>query len=63
MTARCTLPAPKRESYSTPDGWATRPWTLQGVRDVKSYGGWFLKGRHMFANAQAAKLAGIPDEA
>ena len=58
-----TCPAPAREWYRTESGgWACRPWTAQGVRDVKSYGGWFLAGRHSFDSTATARLAGVRDE-
>ena len=65
MTQRLRIPAPGREAYTTPNGWAKRPWTLQGVQDVLDYGGWFeknaddhLHSRYSFADRAAMKLAG-----
>lgn len=57
MTKRLALPAPLRETYKTPGGWASRKWTLQGVRDVLSYGGWF-KASSDFDSRVTAKAAG-----
>ena len=59
MNRRLTFPAPKRETYNTPDDWASRRWTEQGVRDVILAGGWFVKGRHHFESRAVAKLAGV----
>ena len=55
-------PAPKRESYTTVGGWSTRPWTEQGVRDVLTYDGYFLKGRHEFESREVARLAGVRED-
>lgn len=58
---RLSLPAPHRESYTVPGGWATRRWTLAGVVDVLAAGGWFHKGHHDFASAAVAKRAGVAE--
>jgi len=57
MIKRLALPAPLRETYTTPGGWATRKWTLQGVHDVLSYGGWF-KASSEFDCRATARAAG-----
>jgi len=36
----------------------TKPWTEEAVQEYLSIGGWFLKGRHDFADLQAARAAG-----
>lgn len=55
---RLTCPAPRREWYNTGNGWAAKPWTRQGVADVKSYGGWFAVGHHEFESTAVARFAG-----
>mgnify|MGYP001613861511 CR=1 FL=1 len=50
---RLAFPAPLRETYNTPHGWSTRKWTLQGVLDVLSYGGWFLPASEFDCRATA----------
>ena len=61
MTKRLTFPAPSREWYWSGEGWASRKWAEQGVRDVLAADGWFQKGRSSFANPAVAKLAGVAD--
>ena len=38
-------------------GWFTHSWTIVDVREAKSAGAWFIKGRHSFANGEAEKEA------
>lgn len=56
---RMTFPAPARCSYETRHGWATRQWTTEDVKEYLTAGGWFTKGRHEFADLQAARAAGV----
>ena len=59
---RLTFPAPNRETFTTPRGWATRKWTRQGVQDVRSYGGWFGPSAE-FDSRETARAANMHAEA
>lgn len=55
-TQKLTASAPNREWYNTGAGWASRPWTTQGVQEAREGGAWF-KGSEEFASAEARTLA------
>ena len=53
-----SFPAPHREAVSVENGdWIDQPWSLEGVRRELTSGGYFIKGRHTFANSSVAHLA------
>lgn len=60
---KMTFAAPASCAVELPGGkWANGPWTLEEVKAYKAVGGWFVKGRHWFADRAAALEAGVADE-
>ena len=57
---RMAFPAPKRMSVRGLFGYFhTQPWTEDEVQSYLSIGGWFVQGRHDFADRRAAVAAGL----
>jgi hypothetical protein len=62
QTKRLTFSAPPRCSEEHPGGlWSTRSWLAADVASAKSAGAWFAKGRHDFADREAALAAGVAE--
>ena len=63
MTHRLHFPAPSRVWAQENGGWSSHRWGMLEVLDYKAAGGWFQKAKHEFASKEAAKAAGVNDDA
>lgn len=60
---RLTFAAPVRCSHEIPyGGFTLKAWTQADVEAYIKEGGWFVKGRHVFADRAAAKAAGVGND-
>ena len=63
MSRRMSLAAPASMAVERPNGlWSQAPWTQEEIKAYKAVGGWFVKGRHWFADRAAALEAGVQDD-